>query len=102
MTGVYDLPWMSLIGVFWVGFSFCFYFSFFVLVGLHTGKMKNIDPAMRMPLYRRLAITIPGFIGVAGTCSLLGAMRQTPHWDMAVLLGVPADVLVALFMKKRL
>lgn len=97
-----DLPWMSLIGVFWVGFSLGFYSSFFVLVVLHTGRMKDIDPSMRMSLYRRLAITIPGFIGVAGTCSLLGAMRQTSHWDMTFVLGVPAGVLVALFMKKRM
>jgi hypothetical protein len=53
-----NMLWLSLAGAFWVGFSLCFYFSFFVLVVLQTGKMKT-DVAMRMPVYRRLTITIP-------------------------------------------
>ena len=40
-------------------------------------------------------------LALSEPCISSGAVRQLPHWDIACLLGVPAGVLVALFIDRH-
>lgn len=91
-----------LVGAFWVGFSLFFYGTFMVLVALRTGRKSWADPPAGLPFYLRLVISIPSFVGVAGTIYLLGAVSQVDHWDIAFVVGLPAGVFVALFIDKHI
>jgi hypothetical protein len=104
MTELTELPWLLLSGMFWLGLSLYLYLTFVVLVIVSTSKRKNSDPTMEMPTYHRLIITIPLFVGIAGTISLLGVAHKLSGVVSiaAFVLGMPVGILLALFMKKRL
>jgi hypothetical protein len=87
MTGENAIPWFLFAAAFWLGFSLSFYSTFFVPVAVHTGRNKDTDTSMRMPWWRRLIVTIPAFIGVGGTCPLIGFLYQTPHTEAGVLVA---------------
>jgi hypothetical protein len=95
---------LLLLGLFWLGFSPSFYFMFVMFVAFETKKRLADASVTQLSLLRRLIMTAPGFMGLAGICYLLGCLREhlTNETMSAFVLSVPVGVFVALFMKKRL
>ena len=95
---------LILLGLFWLGFSLSFYFTFLMFVAFKTTKRLADASVTQLPLLQRLIMIIPGFIGIAGLFCLLGCLRE--HLTNAAMstfvLSVPVGFFVALFMKKRL
>ena len=92
-----------LVGAFWIGFSLFFYATFMFLIALRTGRNSKSDPLARLPLVRRLIITLPSFIGVGGSVFIMGEiLSRWPYTDIAAVLGFPAGIFVARFIDRSL